>query len=90
MKFEDSIRIVYEHKSNPIKAFVREMNKFCIKYKLKDTQFTNPHGLADKGNHSTAYDIGFLAYHGLKDPLFQRIVSTLKYECITYVPRPEQ
>lgn len=37
MKFEDSIKIVYEHKSNPVKAFVREMNKYCIKYKLKDT-----------------------------------------------------
>ena len=39
---------------NPIKVFVKEMNKWARQFHLKSTKFSNPHGLADKGNHSTA------------------------------------
>jgi len=56
-------------------------------FHLKQTKFSNPHGLSDKGNKSTAHDIAFLAFHALKDPMFAKIVSCQKYECITYLTK---
>ena len=67
------------------RLFVKEMNKLARQFHLKQTRYSNPHGLADKGNHSTAQDIAFLAFQCLKDPVFADIVSKVKYECITYL-----
>ena len=61
------------------------MNKVARQFHLKQTKYSNPHGLADKGNQSTAHDIAFLAFQCLKDPVFAEIVSQVKYECITFV-----
>jgi hypothetical protein len=37
-----------------IDAFVDEMNRYAKILKIEDrTNFTNPHGLTDKNNHST-------------------------------------
>jgi D-alanyl-D-alanine carboxypeptidase (penicillin-binding protein 5/6) len=69
-------------------VFVKEMNRTAISaFHLKQTSFTNPHGLADKGNHSTAFDIAMLAFNALKDDNFRDIVNKQKHECITYVKR---
>ncbi len=51
------------------------MNKMAKSFHLKNTQFTNPHGLADKGTHSTAFDISMLAFNALKDSNFRSIVN---------------
>ena len=60
------------------------MNRTAISaFHLKQTSFTNPHGLADKGNHSTAFDIAMLAFNALKDDNFRDIVNKQKHECIT-------
>lgn len=59
----------------PIGIFVKEMNRFVKVFHLKNTKFSNPHGLADKGNRSTAFDIAFLAFNCLKDPHFKAIVN---------------
>jgi serine-type D-Ala-D-Ala carboxypeptidase (penicillin-binding protein 5/6) len=74
--------------NNPVSIFVKEMNRTAISsFHLKCTSFTNPHGLADKGNHSTAFDIAMLAFNALKDQNFREIVNKQKHECITYVKR---
>ena len=48
--------------------------------KLINSQFSNPHGLADKANRSTAADISKLAFHALKNPLFKEIVDLKTYK----------
>lgn len=63
------------------------MNRFVKTFHLKNTRFSNPHGLADKGNRSTAFDIAFLAHNCLKDSHFKAIVNKQKHECVTYVKR---
>ena len=64
------------------------MNRTAVNgFHLKCTSFTNPHGLADKGNHSTAFDIAMLAFNALKDNHFRDIVNKQKHECITYLKR---
>lgn len=42
-------------KINPsIALFIKEMNLMAQKLHMKGTKYTNPHGLSDKANHSTA------------------------------------
>lgn len=41
------------------------MNKNAINLDLKNTNFTNPHGLKNIFNTSTAYDIGLLSFNAL-------------------------
>ena len=64
---------------SPLKEFIREMNKLAIKLSLKNTQYVNPHGLSEKGNKSTAADLGKLASIAIQVPLIEKIVSTKAY-----------
>ena len=57
--------------TNTMRLFVKQMNSLAAKLRLQSTQFTNPHGLPDKGNHSTAYDIACLTYHAMKHDTFR-------------------
>ena len=41
--------------------FIMEMNRMAKLYHLSNTQYANPHGLASKANHSTAYDVATLS-----------------------------
>lgn len=43
------------------------MNNLCIIYKLKKTNFSNPHGLSDKNNRSTANDLAILTKEALNN-----------------------
>jgi hypothetical protein len=66
---------ILDNQSSPIGVFVKEMNRTVISFHLKNTRFTNPHGLADKGNRSTAFDIAVMAFLSLKDFHFKAIVN---------------
>lgn len=44
-------------------AFVELMNREVERMGLKDTHFTNPHGLPDPQNYSTAQDLALIAQH---------------------------
>lgn len=60
--------------------FVKEMNKTSASLGLKSTKFSNPHGLSDKANRSTACDLGRVAFTGLKNALIEKIVSTEQHQ----------
>jgi len=64
---------------SPVKEFVKEMNKLAKKFGLKNTYYANPHGLSEKGNRSTAADLGKLAFLALQIPLIETIVSCKTY-----------
>lgn len=53
--------ICYFQVKNPMTYFIREMNRLAEKFNMVDTYFTNPHGLMQKKNKSSAYDVGLLA-----------------------------
>jgi serine-type D-Ala-D-Ala carboxypeptidase (penicillin-binding protein 5/6) len=44
-----------------LKYFLKEMNDNAIRLKLVDTQYDSPHGLMNRNNFSSAYDICLLA-----------------------------
>lgn len=61
--------VVTEVKHTSYFLFVREMNVQAKRYFLKSTFFTNPHGLSDKANHSTANELAIISSHLLKNAL---------------------
>jgi D-alanyl-D-alanine carboxypeptidase len=73
------------HDKKSYSSFVREMNKLAYKNHLRSTVYTNPHGLADKANHSTAAELAHLANYAMKNSVFRKIVSTKTHNGITYM-----
>lgn len=57
-------------------AFVQKMNDKAQALSLNGTHFSNPNGLDDKNNHSTALDMARLTAYALKNEIFARIVSS--------------
>jgi D-alanyl-D-alanine carboxypeptidase len=57
---------VAEKISGSEKAFVKKMNLFAKNIGLKNTNFANPHGLPNKSNLSSAYDIFILSSELIK------------------------
>ena len=53
----DSAIAIAEKISGTEKKFVLKMNNYAKKLNLENTNFANPHGLPNKANLSTAYDI---------------------------------
>ena len=76
--YDDSRDTKLQH---PEKLFYEEMNKMAQAVGMRCTNYTNPHGLNNISNHSSAYDQAILSLHCLKNPLFKKIVNTKQYEC---------
>jgi D-alanyl-D-alanine carboxypeptidase (penicillin-binding protein 5/6) len=62
--------------SGSVSDFVTEMNDAADQLGLRDTSYTNPIGLDDPGNRSSARDLVTLAQRLMQDPLFRRIADT--------------
>ena len=60
--------------------FVNKMNKKAKEIGMKNTIFSNPHGLDEKNeNYSTAYDMALLMRYANSLPLFKKITGCKKY-----------
>ena len=60
--------------------FIKKMNETAIKIGMKNTTFTNPHGLDDKTeNYSTAYDMALLMKYAVQNKTFMEITGIKKY-----------
>lgn len=64
--------------SGSVDEFVRLMNQKAAELGLKNTHFTNPHGLPDSEHYTTAYDLAILSAYAMRNPLFRSITSTRK------------
>lgn len=47
------------------------MNRYARALCLENTMFSNPHGLSDSNNKSTAYDQARLSAIAMQDPIFK-------------------
>lgn len=70
--------------------FVKKMNEKAKEIGMKNTTFSNPHGLDEKTkNYSTAYDMALLMRYANSNLLFKKIVGckkhTVKTDKKTYV-----
>ncbi len=72
----DSAIALAEYVGGDLKAFIDIMNDKAQELKMKDTKFTNPTGLYDQEQYTTAYDLAILTKYALSNPYFERIFSS--------------
>ena len=65
--------------SGSIPAFANAMTRKARRLGAYNTVFKNPHGLTESGQHSTARDMGRIAYHAYRNSLIRSIVSRKSY-----------
>lgn len=70
--------------------FVRTMNMIACKLGLARTCFSNPHGLADKANKSTADEVGRLVHYAKRKQLICKVVGTKEYKCVGFTAKGER
>ena len=61
-----------------IEGFCALMNEKAAEMGLRDTHFTNPHGLHDEEHYTTARELAKIAAHALSVPTIREIVSKYK------------
>jgi D-alanyl-D-alanine carboxypeptidase (penicillin-binding protein 5/6) len=66
-------------------AFLRQMNGEAARLGLRDSHFTSPSGVVDKGNYSTAWDIAALTRYALRSSRFRHLVRTKRIE-VSWAP----
>jgi D-alanyl-D-alanine carboxypeptidase (penicillin-binding protein 5/6) len=59
-----------------VHAFLRQMNDEARKLGLRDTHYTSPSGIRDRGNYSTPWDLAALTRYAFRNPRFARLVRT--------------
>ena len=73
--------MVLAHNLAPSEAdFINLMNNKVKKLNLKNTHFSNPVGLDDENNYSSAYDISVIFQEVLKNKDLKEIITSEKYQ----------
>jgi D-alanyl-D-alanine carboxypeptidase len=85
----DAANALAVHHSGSLEAFVRDMNRTAASLHLSDTRYSNPSGIFDRGNESSAWDVADLSRQVLGRPLLAHLVRTRAYQAGTalYVNR---
>jgi D-alanyl-D-alanine carboxypeptidase (penicillin-binding protein 5/6) len=75
----DAANALAVYRSGSVSRFVSLMNVEAKKLGLSDTRFSNPSGIIDTGNHSSAWDVADLSRLYLKRPVLARLVGMKLY-----------
>ena len=69
-------------------AFLHLMNERVRQLGLRDSHFTSPSGVVDKGNYSSAWDLAAIARYAMRNPRLRTVVRTrvkhVKWAAPTY------
>jgi serine-type D-Ala-D-Ala carboxypeptidase (penicillin-binding protein 5/6) len=76
----DAANVLAVHRSGSVAAFVRAMNAAASRFGLSDTHYSNPSGIFDAGNHSSAWDVADLSRRVLGRPLLRSLVGHKAYQ----------
>lgn len=75
----DAAIAIAEHMAGSTDEFANRLNQFLKdRLNLKNTHFTNPHGLHDPNHYTTAADMAKIAQYAMFNPVFREIVATKK------------
>jgi D-alanyl-D-alanine carboxypeptidase (penicillin-binding protein 5/6) len=72
----DVAHALAEYVGEDISKFVDMMNSKAHTLNLKNTHFTNPTGLYDENQYTTAYDMSILVKYAITNSTFNRIFAT--------------
>lgn len=70
---------VAEHVGGSVDAFVEKMNAKAKEVGCKDTVFTNPTGLPDENQHTTAHDLARITRAAMDNETFRTIAAANSY-----------
>lgn len=77
----DAAQAIAEKVGGSIEGFVYLMNEKAKEIGMKDTHFSNPHGLDGDGTHySSAYDMALLTKYAMGNETFRKIFGTKTYQ----------
>ncbi len=73
--------LAYNIGGESIENFVQMMNDKAKEIGCKNTHFSNPHGLFDENNYTTAYDLYLITKYAIDNyPRFMEICDTYSYD----------
>ena len=75
----DAANALAEHVAGSINDFVLLMNLKAKELGMNNTNFTNPSGLHDDNQYTTAYDMAILLQYAIKKRMFLQISSTFSF-----------
>lgn len=61
---------------DPVTKFVAQMNTYAASLGMRNSHYTNPHGLDADNHYSSAFDLAISGWYLLKNPLLKQIVAT--------------
>jgi serine-type D-Ala-D-Ala carboxypeptidase (penicillin-binding protein 5/6) len=76
----DAANVLAVHRAGTVHDFVGMMNAEAGRLGLADTRYSNPSGIYDTGNHSSAWDVAALTRHVLQRPLLRSLVGERAYQ----------
>ena len=81
----DAAVVVAENVSGSVDKFAKDMTRIAAKAGAKNSVFLNPHGLTQKGHHSTARDLAMIAAYGMKYQMFRDKVANDYYLSLIHI-----
>lgn len=81
--------IAYDVGNTKISEFVEMMNETAKKIGAKDTHFTNPHGLFNSEQYTTAYDMYLITKYAMTFDKFKEVACSPNYELKATNVHPE-
>ena len=75
----DAAAVIAEHIAGSQSEFVSLMNQYALDLGCTSTRFTNPHGLHDDNQHTTARDCAKILDAALKNEVFKTIFTADNY-----------
>jgi D-alanyl-D-alanine carboxypeptidase (penicillin-binding protein 5/6) len=76
----DAALALADYEAGSVPAFAELMNRLVADYGLRNSHFTNPHGLDEDGLYSSAFDMAVLGRKLLANAELAAIVSTQTYQ----------
>jgi D-alanyl-D-alanine carboxypeptidase len=76
----DAANALAAHTAGSVRKFVARMNAEAGQLGLSDTHYSNPSGIFDHDNRSSAWDVADLSRHVLEKPLLRRLVGDRAYQ----------
>ena len=75
----DAAAVIAAHMDGTMDKFAQRMNDFMVSIGCTGSNFTNPHGLYDSDQYTTARDIAKLMAHASKNETFMKLIGTKDY-----------
>lgn len=76
----DAAAVIAEHIAGSQSTFIDMMNTEAVELGCENTHFTNPHGLPDENQYTTARDVALIISAALAYPLFGELYAATTYE----------